>query len=67
MAMNAAQAAEMVATAKAAGLLLGVAQNYRYNRSGEWVREQVLGGRIGRPQLAQKCIPSTVGVPQRGQ
>ena len=65
MAMNAAQAAEMVATAKAAGLLLGVAQNYRYNRSVEWVREKVLSGSIGRPQLAHVQFSSPAWLSSR--
>jgi predicted dehydrogenase len=52
LAMNAAEAEEMVAAANAAGKLFGVAQNFRYNRSLEWMREQVLTGRIGEPQLA---------------
>ncbi len=50
--MNAAEAEEMQAAAKAAGLLYGVAQNFRYNRSADWIREQIAAGRIGRPQLA---------------
>ncbi len=52
LAMNAAEAEEMNAAAKAAGLLFGVAQNFRFNRSLEWMREQIAAGRIGKPQLA---------------
>jgi 1,5-anhydro-D-fructose reductase (1,5-anhydro-D-mannitol-forming) len=52
-AMNAAEAEEMQAAARAAGLLYGVAQNFRFNRSLEWMREQIAAGRIGKPQLAQ--------------
>src|SRR5580698_3648558 len=52
LAMNAAEAEEMNAAAKAAGVLFGVAQNFRFNRSLEWMREQIAAGRIGRPQLA---------------
>ncbi len=52
LAMNAAEAEQMAAAANAAGTLFGVAQNFRYNRSLEWMREQVLAGRIGEPQLA---------------
>jgi 1,5-anhydro-D-fructose reductase (1,5-anhydro-D-mannitol-forming) len=52
LAMNAAEAEEMNAAAKAAGLLFGVAQNFRFNRSLEWIREQIAAGRIGTPQLA---------------
>src|SRR5580658_4032122 len=52
LAMNAAEAEEMNAAAKAAHTLFGVAQNFRYNRSLEWMREQIAAGRIGQPQLA---------------
>src|SRR3984885_10381878 len=38
--------------AKVAGILFGVAQNFRFNRSLEWMREQIAAGRIGTPQLA---------------
>jgi len=61
LAMNAAEAEEMNAAAKAAGILFGVAQNFRYNRSLEWMREQVTAGRIGTLQLAhaQFSYPAT--------
>ena len=52
LAMNAADAQEMAAAAKAKGLLFGVGQNFRYNRSLAWMREQVRAGKIGEPQLA---------------
>src|SRR5271154_1728804 len=52
LAMNAAEAEEMIAAAKAAGALFGVAQNFRFNRSLEWMRAQIAAGRIGKPQLA---------------
>jgi predicted dehydrogenase len=52
VAMNAAEAEEMQAAATAAGLLYGVAQNFRFNHSLEWMREQIAAGRIGTPQLA---------------
>ena len=60
-AMNAAEAEEMQAAARAAGLLYGVAQNFRFNRSLEWMREQIASGRIGKPQLAhaQYSYPAT--------
>jgi 1,5-anhydro-D-fructose reductase (1,5-anhydro-D-mannitol-forming) len=62
MAMNAAEAEEMSAAAKAAGVLFGVAQNFRYNRSLEWMRAQIAAGRIGQPQLvhAQYVYPATM-------
>ncbi len=52
LAMTATEAEEMTAAAKSAGVLFGVAQNFRYNRSLEWIREQIAAGRIGQPQLA---------------
>jgi len=52
LAMHAGEAEEMVAAAEAAGLLFGVGQNFRYNRDLEWMREQIVAGRIGRPQSA---------------
>jgi 1,5-anhydro-D-fructose reductase (1,5-anhydro-D-mannitol-forming) len=52
LAMNAAEVAQMVATATAAGLCLGVAQNSRYNTSLEVIRQWIADGRIGRPVLA---------------
>src|ERR1700761_2953466 len=52
LAMNATEAREIVAAAQSAGKLFGVAQNFRYNRSLEWMREQIAAGRIGIPQLA---------------
>jgi 1,5-anhydro-D-fructose reductase (1,5-anhydro-D-mannitol-forming) len=52
VAMNADEAREMADAAKAAGVLYGVAQNFRYNRSLDWMREQIRAGKIGRPQLA---------------
>jgi 1,5-anhydro-D-fructose reductase (1,5-anhydro-D-mannitol-forming) len=62
LAMNASEAEAMNAAAKAAGVLFGVAQNFRYNRSLEWMREQIAAGRIGRPQLAhaQYSYPATM-------
>jgi 1,5-anhydro-D-fructose reductase (1,5-anhydro-D-mannitol-forming) len=51
--MNAAEAQEMAGAARAKGVLYGVAQNFRYNRSVDWMREQIRAGKIGTPQLAQ--------------
>ena len=58
--MSAAEADEMNTAARAAGLLFGVAQNFRYNRSLEWMRDQIAAGRIGKPQLARAeyCYPA---------
>lgn len=60
LAMNAVEAADMAAAAKAAGVLYGSGQNFRFNRSLEWMREQIAAGRIGKPQLAhaQYCYPA---------
>jgi predicted dehydrogenase len=52
LSMNTAEAEEMTAAAKAAGVLFGVAQNFRFNQSLVWMREQIVAGRIGKPQLA---------------
>jgi len=52
LAMNAAEAETMEQAARTAGVLFGVGQNFRYNRSLEWMREQIQAGRIGRAQLA---------------
>jgi 1,5-anhydro-D-fructose reductase (1,5-anhydro-D-mannitol-forming) len=60
LAMNADEVAQMVTAASAAGLCLGVAQNFRYNTSLEVIREWIAEGRIGRPVLAhaQFCYPA---------
>jgi predicted dehydrogenase len=50
--MNAGEAMQMVVAARDAGTLFGVAQNFRFNRSLEWMREQIAAGKIGEPQLA---------------
>ena len=52
LAMNAAEAEEIRSAAGRAGLLFGVAQNFRWNRSLEWIRDRVASGAIGEPQLA---------------
>ena len=53
MAMNSAQAAELVAAAQSSNVLLGVAHNMRFERSVQWFRAQVGEGAIGRPLLAR--------------
>jgi 1,5-anhydro-D-fructose reductase (1,5-anhydro-D-mannitol-forming) len=52
LAMNAGQAAEIQAAAEAAGVVFGVGQNFRFNHSVEYLRQQILAGSIGTPQLA---------------
>jgi predicted dehydrogenase len=50
--MNAAEVEQMLAAAGKAGRRLGVAQNMRYNRSLEVMRDWIAEGRIGQPALA---------------
>ncbi len=52
MAMDAQEAKTMVAAASNAGLPLGVAQNFRYNRSVHLVRSWIEDGRVGKPVFA---------------
>lgn len=52
LAMNATEAAEMAAAARAAGVVFGVGQNCRYSHSLEWLRAQVRSGVIGEPLFA---------------
>ena len=53
MAMNSAEAAEMVSAARAAGVLLGVAHNMRFEHSVQWFLRKIAEGAIGRPLLAR--------------
>jgi len=50
--MNAGEVEEMVAAADTAGVHFGVAQNMRYNRSLDVMRQWIGEGRIGTPVLA---------------
>ena len=50
--MSAGEAEEMALAAERAGVLYGVAQNFRWNRSLEWMRDQIAAGQIGEPQFA---------------
>jgi 1,5-anhydro-D-fructose reductase (1,5-anhydro-D-mannitol-forming) len=58
--MSAAEVEQMLAAAAKAGRRLGVAQNLRYNRSFDVMRDWIREGRIGRPLLAnaQFCFPA---------
>jgi predicted dehydrogenase len=56
MAMNSAEASEMVEAARGAGVLLGVAHNMRFERSVQWFRDRVMAGPIGWPLLAQAAF-----------
>jgi len=53
MAMNAREAEQMVDTAEKAGVLLGVAQNFRFQSSVNRFRAVISAGTFGRPLLAR--------------
>ncbi|MFZ1131115.1 MAG: Gfo/Idh/MocA family oxidoreductase [Terriglobales bacterium] len=53
MAMNADQCRQMVEAARRAGLVLGVAQCFRFEESTARLRERVAAGDIGRPIFAR--------------
>jgi predicted dehydrogenase len=53
MAMSVAECERMISAAEKAGVLLGIAQNFRFNRSVNRMRELVAQGRIGTPLLAR--------------
>ena len=53
LAMNAAQCERMIAAANRAGVLLGVAHNFRFNHSVIRLRKLVAEGKIGQPLLAR--------------
>lgn len=52
LAMNAGEVEKMLFATRAAGVVFGVAQNMRYNRSVQIMRDWIQEGRIGAPQLA---------------
>lgn len=56
MAMNAAEARQMVEAARAAGVLLGVAHVMRFHESVRWFRERIASGAIGKPLLARSVF-----------
>jgi len=53
MGINADQCRQMVEAARAAKVLLGVAQVFRFEESTAWFREQLAAGRIGAPIFAR--------------
>ena len=53
MAMNASECRQMIEAARAANLLLGVAQIFRFENSTRWFRDQIAAGAIGRPVYAR--------------
>lgn len=59
MGMNAEECRLMVEAARKAGVLLGVAQIFRFEQSTACLRERIAAGEIGRPLLARAefCYP----------
>jgi predicted dehydrogenase len=53
MGMNAAECRQMVEAARAAGVLLGVAQIFRFEQTTARIRELIAAGEIGQPILAR--------------
>lgn len=53
MAMNAREAEQMVEAAEKSGVLLGIAQNFRFGPSVNRIRERISTGTVGRPLLAR--------------
>jgi 1,5-anhydro-D-fructose reductase (1,5-anhydro-D-mannitol-forming) len=53
MAMNADECRAMIAAARSANVLLGVAHCFRFEDSVNWIRDRVASGKIGRPVLAR--------------
>ena len=53
MAMNAGECRQMVEAARQAGVLLGVAQIFRFEESTARLREQIAAGEIGHPVFAR--------------
>jgi predicted dehydrogenase len=62
LAMNATEVQQMLAAAKSAGVVFGVAQNMRYNASSQLMRDWIAEGRIGKPVLAnaQFCYAASM-------
>ena len=60
LAMHANEVREMLNAARNAGVQFGVAQNFRYNRSVNLIRDWIHAGRIGKPVFAtaQFCFQS---------
>lgn len=53
MGMNAAECERMAEAARDAGVLLGVAHNFRFEESTRRFRQQVMSGALGRPVVAR--------------
>jgi 1,5-anhydro-D-fructose reductase (1,5-anhydro-D-mannitol-forming) len=56
MAMNAAEARQMVEAARTAGVILGVAHVMRFEASVRWFRNRISAGSIGKPVLARAAF-----------
>ena len=56
MAMNAAEAQQMVDAARSAGVMLGVAHVMRFEESVRWFRDRIQSGAIGKPVLARAAF-----------
>ena len=66
MGMNAGECRQMVEAARSAGLLLGVAQVFRFEESAARLRERVASGEIGRVVFARSefSFPAGTGHPR---
>ena len=66
MGMNAGECRQMVEAARSAGLLLGVAQVFRFEDSASRLRERVAAGQIGKVVFARSefSFPGGVGHPR---
>ena len=53
MGVNAGECGQMVEAARKAGVLLGVAQVFRFEESTAWFREQIAAGKVGKPVFAR--------------
>lgn len=61
MGMNAGECWQMVEAARQAGILLGVAQVFRFEDSTAWFRERIARGKIGTPVFARCEFSVAVG------
>ncbi len=66
MGMNAEECREMVESARKAGVLLGMAQIFRFEESTRRLRERIAAGEIGKPLFARAEFGNSyAGVPAR--
>ncbi|MGA7708270.1 MAG: Gfo/Idh/MocA family oxidoreductase, partial [Acidobacteriaceae bacterium] len=66
LAMSVEEVEQMLLAAKTANVVFGVAQNFRYNRSVDLIREWVQAGRIGKPIFATSHFYFLSAESQRG-